>query len=60
MFASCSSDDESGSGGGLITPIEQGNDLYGVVTDDKGNRMEGVVVSDGFSVAVTDQNGCYQ
>lgn len=60
MFASCSSDDEGGSGSGLITPIEQGNDLYGVVTDDKGNRMEGVVVSDGFSVAVTDQNGCYQ
>lgn len=60
MFASCSSDDEGGSGGGLITPIEQGNDLYGVITDDKGNRMEGVVVSDGFSVAVTDQNGCYQ
>lgn len=62
FVCSCSSDDGSGSGGqkDLITVIESGNDVYGVITDTGGNRMEGVVVSDGFTVVVTDKNGCYQ
>lgn len=64
MLSACSGDDDkggSGSGsGGTVTPIEQGNDLYGVVTDTDGNRLEGVVVSDGFTAVKTDKNGCYQ
>jgi len=61
MLSACSSDDNGGGGGSeFITPIEEGNDLYGVVTDENGNRLEGVVVSDGFTVVQTDKNGCYQ
>lgn len=63
MFAACSKDDgakETPGPGGTITEIEEGNDVYGVITDTKGNRMEGVVVSDGFTVVATDHNGCYQ
>lgn len=60
LFAACSKDDPGTSGGGTITPIEPGNDVYGVITDTDGNRIEGVAVSDGFTVVTTDKNGCYQ
>lgn len=42
-----------------ITP-KPGMDLYGLVCDDKGNPLKDVVVSDGYSCALTDQDGLYQ
>lgn len=44
----------------IKTPIAETTDLYGVVTDSEGNYMPGVVVSDGYSCAVTDGNGVWQ
>lgn len=35
-------------------------DFYGVVTDNHGQPLEGVVVSDGYTCAATDENGVYQ
>lgn len=42
------------------TPIGEQTDIYGVVTDSNGQRLQGVVVSDGFTCAATDENGVYQ
>ena len=42
------------------TEITAGNDIYGVVTDTDGNRLQGVTVSDGYTCSVTDANGVYQ
>ncbi len=44
----------------IKTPIAETTDFYGVVTDTEGNYMPGVVVSDGYSCSVTDENGVYQ
>lgn len=57
LFAGCSDDDGAAP---LNTPIGEGNDLYGVVTDPGGAPVEGIVVSDGFSCVATDANGVYQ
>ncbi len=42
-----------------ITP-DQGITLYGLVSDSDGKPLEGVVVSDGYSVVATDKKGVYQ
>lgn len=44
----------------LRTPIEEGNDLYGLIVDTEGAPVEGVVVSDGFTCVTSDANGVYQ
>lgn len=54
--ASCSDDDQIP----VKTPIGKQTDIYGVVTDTGGRRLPGVVVSDGFTCAATDENGVYQ
>ncbi len=56
ILAGCSKDDMPK----LNTSIAEGNDIYGVVTDTDGNRLQGVTVSDGYSCSVTDANGVYQ
>ena len=62
-FAACSEDEGAQILGSLyekvdITP-EPGMNLVGRVTDGK-NPIEGVVVSDGFTVTATDAQGIYQ
>ena len=42
-----------------ITP-DKGITLYGLVSDKEGNPLEGVVVSDGYSVVASDEKGVYQ
>lgn len=43
------------------TSIEEGNNLVGLVSDSStGKGIEGVAVSDGYSVVKTDKNGVYQ
>ncbi|RIJ50511.1 hypothetical protein D1614_00820 [Maribellus luteus] len=42
-----------------ITPAA-GMDLYGLITDDAGNPVSNVVVSDGYSCTLTDSDGIYQ
>lgn len=42
-----------------ITP-DAGITLYGLVSDSEGTPLEGVVVSDGYSVVTTDNRGVYQ
>lgn len=42
-----------------IAPAE-GMTLYGLVADTDGNPLEGVVVSDGYACAATDDRGVYQ
>ena len=42
-----------------ITP-DKGITLYGLVSDKEGNPLEGVVVSDGYSVVASDKKGVYQ
>lgn len=56
FLAGCSNDDERPA----KTPIDPMTDIYGVVTDTQGNRLQGVVVSDGYTCSVTDENGVYQ
>ncbi len=50
----CSDDDNA-----LHEPTQVG-DIYGRVTDQSGNAIEGVVVSDGFSCTQTDAAGRYK
>lgn len=40
--------------------IKDGMDLVGIITDDDKNPIEGVVVSDGYTVTTTDKDGIYQ
>ncbi|WP_295937098.1 calcineurin-like phosphoesterase C-terminal domain-containing protein [uncultured Alistipes sp.] len=56
LFTGCSSDDERP----VKTPIDPATDIYGVVVDNNGRRLQGVVVSDGYTCALTDENGVYQ
>lgn len=56
-LVSCEKDDSLPK---VLTTIAETTDYYGVVTDSQGNYMSGVVVSDGYSCAVTDENGVYQ
>ena len=42
------------------TELIEENNLRGLITDEKGNPITGVAVSDGYDVAVTDANGVYQ
>ena len=43
------------------TSIEEGNNLVGLVSDSStGKGIEGIAVSDGYSVVKTDKNGVYQ
>ena len=52
-------DDGNGNGTTEITP-DKGITLYGLVSDKEGNPLEGVVVSDGYSVVASDKKGVYQ
>lgn len=43
------------------TRIQEGNNLVGLITDSKtGKGIEGVAVSDGYTITTTDKNGVYQ
>ena len=42
------------------TELIEENNLRGLVTDEKGNPIAGVAVSDGYDVVTTDANGVYQ
>lgn len=42
------------------TELIEENNLRGLITDDKGNPIAGVAVSDGYDVVTTDANGVYQ
>ena len=42
------------------TELIEANNLRGLITDDKGNPIAGVAVSDGYDVVTTDANGVYQ
>ena len=55
-FSGCSNDDDRP----VKTPIDPQTDIYGVVTDNHGQRLQGIVVSDGYTCAATDENGVYQ
>lgn len=52
-------DNGGGQGTTEITP-DEGITLYGLVSDTEGTPLEGVVVSDGYSVVATDAKGVYQ
>lgn len=41
IFTGCSNDDDRP----VKTPIDPLTDIYGVVTDNQGNRLQGIVVS---------------
>lgn len=56
VFTGCAKDDQLS----IDTPIDEKTNLYGVVTDSNGNRLQSIVVSDGFTCATTDANGVYQ
>lgn len=56
LLAGCSKDDERP----IKSPIASETDFYGLVTDNQGNPLQGVVVSDGYSCTATDENGVYQ
>lgn len=45
-----------------LPPVElvNGNDVYGYILDEEKKPVEGVMVSDGFSVVKTDNKGVYQ
>ena len=53
IFSGCSNDDDRP----VKTPIDPLTDIYGVVTDNQGNRLQGIVVSDGYTCTATDENG---
>ena len=42
------------------TELLEENNLRGLITDDGGNPIAGVAVSDGYDVVTTDENGVYQ
>lgn len=42
------------------TTLQPGNNLYGTITDQNGQGIRGIPVSDGFSIVLTDKNGVYQ
>lgn len=42
------------------TVLNEGTTLYGMITDQQGNPVKDVVVTDGFSCTLTDGNGVYQ
>lgn len=42
------------------TTLDEDATLYGLVTDEQGNPISDVVVTDGFFSRATDQNGVYQ
>lgn len=50
---------EEKPGVGEIVP-DPGMDLYGLVVDENGNPVPGVVVSDGFQCTLTNAKGIYQ
>ncbi|WP_321995529.1 calcineurin-like phosphoesterase family protein [Draconibacterium orientale] len=52
-------EEESEEEGVGITPFP-GMDLYGLVADVDGNPIKGVVVSDGYTCVITDEDGVYQ
>lgn len=56
-FTGCSDDENEAP---VKTPIGEATDIYGVVTDSNGKLLQGVVVSDGYTCAATDENGVYQ
>ena len=55
---------DEGTQGGDEVPdeiqIENGTTLYGRITDENGKPVEGVAVSDGYTVVETDADGVYQ
>lgn len=55
-FSGCSNDNDHP----VKTPIDPLTDIYGVVSDNRGNRLQGIVVSDGYTCTTTDENGVYQ
>lgn len=52
----CANDDDRP----VKSPIGPETDFYGVVADNHGRPLQGVVVSDGYSCTATDENGVYQ
>lgn len=56
FLSGCAKEDERP----VKSPIAPETDFYGVVTDNHGQPLEGVVVSDGYSCTATDANGVYQ
>ncbi|TZF83790.1 serine/threonine protein phosphatase [Pedobacter sp. BS3] len=44
----------------IKTKLDDKTTLYGLVSDENNQPVEGVVVSDGFTAAKTDDNGIYQ
>ena len=52
----------SGAGGSASETFkpDAGNDLYGQITDNHGQALAGVVVSDGYQNVVTNAKGWYQ
>ena len=52
----CANDDDRP----VKSPIDPETDFYGVVADNHGRPLQGVVVSDGYSCTATDENGVYQ
>src|SRR5690606_21659460 len=42
------------------TELNESTTLYGLIVDEKEQPLKGVVVSDGFTSAKTDENGVYQ
>ena len=65
LFAQCGKDTVDPDEDDPNPPVEEikpgpGMDLYGLVLDDQGQPVKNLVVSDGFSCTVTDQDGIYQ
>ena len=52
-------DPGGGNGDGTLVIAPQ-NNLYGVISDQTGAPIRGVVVSDGFTCVETDARGLYQ
>ena len=52
----CANDDDRP----VKSPIGPETDFYGVVADNHGRPLQGVVVSDGYSCTATNENGVYQ
>ena len=49
-----------GQGGSDNFKPDAGSDLYGQITDDQGQGITGIVVTDGFQSVVTNTKGWYQ
>lgn len=57
LFTGCANDDDDNGRGGYAGP--EGTDTYGYVRSTDGTPVAGVVVSDSYTCAATDQTGMY-